>query len=90
LVKFWRILQWKMMVYFMGTWSISPSFVIFYGHLESCVVIWYIFSRFGILYQDKSGNPAFFLPTIVRSPSRCTHEREPKPSYVGKKLMSCR
>jgi hypothetical protein len=57
LVKFWRILQWKMMVYFMGTWSISPSFVIFYGHLESCVVIWYIFSRFGILYQDKSGNP---------------------------------
>jgi hypothetical protein len=23
------------------------------------VVIWYIFHRFGILYQEKSGNPAF-------------------------------
>jgi hypothetical protein len=23
------------------------------------VVIWYIFSRFGILYQEKSGNPAW-------------------------------
>jgi hypothetical protein len=22
------------------------------------VVIWYIFTRFGILYQEKSGNPA--------------------------------
>jgi hypothetical protein len=22
------------------------------------VVIWYIFPRFGILYQEKSGNPA--------------------------------
>jgi hypothetical protein len=42
---------------------------IFYGHLEFCtviwyilwlfgyvVVIWYIFPRFGILYQEKSGN----------------------------------
>jgi hypothetical protein len=33
----------------MDTWSI----------LGSLVVIWYIFSRFGILYQEKSGNPAF-------------------------------
>jgi hypothetical protein len=31
--KFWRVLQWKMMVYFMGTWSVLRSFVIFYGHL---------------------------------------------------------
>jgi hypothetical protein len=44
---------------------------IFYGHLEcfpailyilwpfgKVVVIWYIFPRFGILYQEKSGDPA--------------------------------
>jgi hypothetical protein len=23
------------------------------------MVIWYIFSRFGMLYQEKSGNPGF-------------------------------
>jgi hypothetical protein len=44
--KFWRILHWKMLVYFMDTWSILRSFVIFYGHLVKLVVIWYIFSRF--------------------------------------------
>jgi hypothetical protein len=29
----------------------------FYWHLVQFVVIWYIFSRFGVLYQEKSGNP---------------------------------
>jgi hypothetical protein len=52
--KFWRDLELKMLV------------CIFYGHLEyftasqvlgNVVVIWYIFPRFGILYQEKSGNP---------------------------------
>jgi hypothetical protein len=33
------------------------SFVTFYVHLILFVVIWYIFSRFGILYLEKSGNP---------------------------------
>jgi hypothetical protein len=55
--EFWRVLQWKMMVYFMDTWSILRSFVRFYGHLVQFVIIWYIFSRFGILFQEKSGNP---------------------------------
>jgi hypothetical protein len=32
---------------------------IFYGHLVHFVVIWYNFPRFGILDQEKSGNPAF-------------------------------
>jgi hypothetical protein len=45
---------------------------IFYGHLENImavwyskwpfgnlVVFWYIFPRFGILYDEKSGSPAF-------------------------------
>jgi hypothetical protein len=53
--KFWSVLQWKMLVYFMDVWSILRSLGIFMD-------IWYIsnlvyFSRFGILYQEKSGNP---------------------------------
>jgi hypothetical protein len=40
---------------------------IFYGHLVFCNILWTFgivrgnsvhFSRFGILYQEKSGNPA--------------------------------
>jgi hypothetical protein len=47
---------------------------IFYEHLvhfmvfcyilwtfEKFLVIWYIFSRFGILYKEKSGNPADYF-----------------------------
>jgi hypothetical protein len=52
-----RVLQWKMWVYFMDTWSISWSFAIFYGHLVQFLVVWYILPHFGILYQEKSGNP---------------------------------
>jgi hypothetical protein len=29
----------------------------FLGHLVYFAGIWYIFSRFGMLYQEKSGNP---------------------------------
>jgi hypothetical protein len=56
--KFWRVLEWKMLV------------GILYGHLEdftaiwhtlcSCgniVIIWCIFDCFGILSREKSGNP---------------------------------
>jgi hypothetical protein len=55
--KFWGVLQWKMLAYF-------------YGHLVHFTDFWRIlwtlskvrgtlvyFSRFGILYQEKSGNP---------------------------------
>jgi hypothetical protein len=56
--KFWRILHWKMLVYFMDTWSILRSFVICilytFGKVSGNSVY---FSRFGILYPEKSGNP---------------------------------
>jgi hypothetical protein len=58
--KFWRVLHWKMLVYFMDTWFILRSFLKFYGHLVYVVpgnLVY--FSRFGILYQEKSVNPAF-------------------------------
>jgi hypothetical protein len=55
--KICRALQWKTMVYFMDRWSILCPFVIFCGRFVKFVVIWYIFPRFGILFQEKSGNP---------------------------------
>jgi hypothetical protein len=48
---------WKMLTYFMAIWNILPTFWIFYDNFVHFVFIWYIFSRFGIMYQDLSGNP---------------------------------
>jgi hypothetical protein len=56
--KFWSVLQWKMLVYFMPIWSILRPLQIFYGHLVFFAVIWNSFTRFGMLYQEQSGNPA--------------------------------
>jgi hypothetical protein len=35
-------------------WPFGP----FYVYLVYLMVIWYIFPRFGLWYQEKSGNPA--------------------------------
>jgi hypothetical protein len=55
--KFWRTLDWKMLIYFMSIWNILQTFGIFYEHWEHVLFIWYNFSGFGIMYQEKSGNP---------------------------------
>jgi hypothetical protein len=60
-----KILIW---VNFGGTcnrrfWSILRPFGLFYGHLIYFMVIWYIFSHFGMLCQEKSGNPALYPNT---------------------------
>jgi hypothetical protein len=47
--KFWRALEWKMLVYVMAIWYILLPF-------GNGVEIWCIFPRFGILCQEKSGN----------------------------------
>jgi hypothetical protein len=41
--KFLRVLQWKILVYYMAMWSILWLFNIFCGHLVYFMVIWYIF-----------------------------------------------
>jgi hypothetical protein len=41
----------------MTIWNTLRPFGIFYDHLVHFVLIWYIFSGFGIMYQEKSGNP---------------------------------
>jgi hypothetical protein len=43
----------------MVTWNILRPFRIFNSHLLYIVVIWHIFSIFGILYQETSGNPGY-------------------------------
>jgi hypothetical protein len=40
--KFWRMLRWKMLVYFMAIWSTLWPSGIFYGFLVYFKVIWYI------------------------------------------------
>jgi hypothetical protein len=55
--KFWRLLQLKVLVYFMSIWSILRPFGRFYGHLVYCVVIWFIFPVLVCFYRAKSGNP---------------------------------
>jgi hypothetical protein len=42
-----------------AVYNILWTFGKFYDHLVHFVLIWYIFSCFGITYQEKSGNPAF-------------------------------
>jgi hypothetical protein len=55
--KFWRVLQWKLLVYLMAIWSIYSHLVYFVAIWKHFMVIWYIFPRFGMLHQEKSGNP---------------------------------
>jgi hypothetical protein len=72
LCNFWRVLQWKMLVYYMEIWSTYFTaiwytfwtFGLFYSRLvyfrDIRYISWYfgIFCpRFGMLYQEKSGNP---------------------------------
>jgi hypothetical protein len=68
--KFWSVVQRKMVVNF--TLFYFLPFGIFYDHLVYFVAILVLvyFSRFGVLYQEKSGipvlmagwNPAFVGP----------------------------
>jgi hypothetical protein len=57
---FWRVLEWKMLVYFMTIWNILRSFGKFYGRLALFVFIWYIFSRFGMFGPRKIWQPCTY------------------------------
>jgi hypothetical protein len=46
-----------MLIYFMAIWNTSRIFGIFCDHSVLIVLIWYIFSCFGIKHKEKSGNP---------------------------------
>jgi hypothetical protein len=51
--KIWRVLPLENV----GRYIYVMPFGLFYSYLVSFVAIWYIFSRFGMLYLEKSGNP---------------------------------
>jgi hypothetical protein len=50
-------LQWKILVNLWPFWFILPSFGLFCDQFVDFIIIWNIFSRFGMLHQEKSGNP---------------------------------
>jgi hypothetical protein len=54
--KFWRSSEWERLVG-MAIWNLLRPFDIFCDHLVK-VQFWYIFPRFGIWFQEKSGSPA--------------------------------
>jgi hypothetical protein len=56
--KLLRVLQWKMLVYFMAIWSIFNTIwhILWPFGISSLVLVH--FTNFGMLYQEKSGNPA--------------------------------
>jgi hypothetical protein len=55
--KFFRASDWKMLIYFMAIWNTLRIFGTFCDHSVLVVLIWYIFPYFGIMHQEKSGNP---------------------------------
>jgi hypothetical protein len=67
--------------YILCTFGLLRPFDIFYDHLVHFVVIWYIFLRLGMLYQEKSGNPGLLenlsqqniqcVPTLTARSKQC-------------------
>jgi hypothetical protein len=51
--KLWRVLQWKMLVYFIVIWSTYTYYGHFlhFGYLVYFMAIWYILWLFGIFYE---------------------------------------
>jgi hypothetical protein len=67
----------------MAIWNILRIHGIFYDHLVDFVLIWYIFSGYGTMYQEKSGNPASVRPSQVRT------FRSPATCLAGQRLETC-
>jgi hypothetical protein len=61
-----------LLVFLTSIWYILCPFAI-------VSVTWYIFSRFGMFYQKKSGNPAPVSTLLARRPTRVTRLGEFSP-----------
>jgi hypothetical protein len=57
--QFWRVLKWRILEHFRTILSILRPLEIFYGQFVYICGHLVYFPRFGILYQEKSGNPAW-------------------------------
>jgi hypothetical protein len=69
------------LVYFTAIGNILWPLGIYYGHLVYFMVIWYIFPRFGILYQEKSGNPAARIGWVA------AQEKKTEQQFFGSKKV---
>jgi hypothetical protein len=88
--KFRIVLQGKMLVNFTIIWYISMSFGIFDGHLVYFVAILVYFSRFGMLCQEKSGNPALAGSAIPRIRVSSRMKNDPSISAAYCLITGCR
>jgi hypothetical protein len=67
---FWKALEWKFLVYFMANCCILWAFVYILWPFGNFVIFGYIFPRFGMLYQEESGNPDHWLRCWENWPSK--------------------
>jgi hypothetical protein len=57
-----------MLLHFIVICNILQPVGILSGHLIDFTVVWYVFPRFGMLHQEKSGNPVpCALSTLQKS-----------------------
>jgi hypothetical protein len=70
--KFWRVLQWKILVYFMTIWSILRPLEIFYGHLVYFSPFWYFVPRkiWQPYLAQRTNQSLFFAGKNVK---KCAH-----------------
>jgi hypothetical protein len=69
--KFWRALDWKMLIYFMPLWNILQTFGMFHNHLLHSVFIWYIFFRFWYHVPRKIWQPCLGAKLFVEFVTIC-------------------
>jgi hypothetical protein len=65
--KFWSAFDSKILIYFMAICNILWPFGIFYDRLVHFAYFWHIFSGFGFMYLEKSGNPAIDIRFRIRA-----------------------
>jgi hypothetical protein len=63
--KFSRFSDWNRLIYFMDIRNIFWTSGILSDHVGHWVFIWYIFSCFGVMNQEKSGNPDVATKTLL-------------------------
>jgi hypothetical protein len=56
----------------MTVWNIFTAIRYLLWPFRNVVVIWYIFPRFGIFREEKSGNPGVATKKVVRRSSTAT------------------
>jgi hypothetical protein len=73
--KFLTALDWKIFIYVKAIWNILRVFGILYDHLV--YFVFKFFSGFGIMCQEKSGNPVVNCDGII-------------PATLGECLKNCK